>query len=405
MTSRLSFAEMLDHHPGQSATTIAEKALNQACALVGADAGVLYLRRQDAEDDSLVHAATHPGPKPAEHRISLDLPAMATIAVRTGATLKFDDATTPDAIATLNRDVDIPPGFEPGATAAFPLTNHAKNIIGVLVLSTDTISGRNFSTAPLDLFIRFCRLAGAAVEHADLLEQISQTQLDTSARTERLRTQVERLAFIEDIEGVRGDDAFRLAISMLARAAEIYDEGTGNHVFRVNEYSHFLGQTLGKDAKYCHQLRYSAQLHDVGKMGVAPSVLRKTSALDSAERREMDNHTVYGHRILSQSPRLAMAAEIALNHHEKWDGSGYPAGKRGDDIPLSARIVQIADIYDALRSRRPYKPSFDHAHARDIILHGDDRIDSGGHFDPMVVEAFGDTHASFDKIWRNLQDS
>ena len=324
MTSRLSFAEMLDHHPGQSATTIAEKALNQACALVGADAGVLYLRRQDAEDDSLVHAATHPGPKPAEHRISLDLPAMATIAVRTGATLKFDDATTPDAIATLNRDVDIPPGFEPGATAAFPLTNHAKNIIGVLVLSTDTISGRNFSTAPLDLFVRFCRLAGAAVEHADLLEQISQTQLDTSARTERLRTQVERLAFIEDIEGVRG---------------------------------------------------------------------------------EMDNHTVYGHRILSQSPRLAMAAEIALNHHEKWDGSGYPAGKRGDDIPLSARIVQIADIYDALRSRRPYKPSFDHAHARDIILHGDDRIDSGGHFDPMVVEAFGDTHASFDKIWRNLQDS
>ena len=204
---------------------------------------------------------------------------------------------------------------------------------------------------------------------------------------------------------MRGDDAFRLAISMLARAAEIYDEGTGNHVFRVNEYSHFLGQTLGKDAKYCHQLRYSAQLHDVGKMGVAPSVLRKTSALDSAERREMDNHTVYGHRILSQSPRLAMAAEIALNHHEKWDGSGYPAGKRGDDIPLSARIVQIADIYDALRSRRPYKPSFDHAHARDIILHGDDRIDSGGHFDPMVVEAFGDTHASFDKIWRNLQDS
>ena len=243
------------------------------------------------------------------------------------------------------------------------------------------------------------------MERADLLEQISQTQLDTSARTERLRTQVERLAFIEDIEGVRGDDAFRLAISMLARAAEIYDEGTGNHVFRVNEYSHFLGQTLGKDAKYCHQLRYSAQLHDVGKMGVAPSVLRKTSALDSAERREMDNHTVYGHRILSQSPRLAMAAEIALNHHEKWDGSGYPAGKRGDDIPLSARIVQIADIYDALRSRRPYKPSFDHAHARDIILHGDDRIDSGGHFDPMVVEAFGDTHASFDKIWRNLQDS
>lgn len=404
MTSRLPFAEMLDHHPGQSATAIAEKALNQACALVGADAGVLYLLRRDGEDTDLVHAATHPESEQSGHRISIDHPAMATIVIQTGATLKFDDATTPDAIETLNRDVDIPHNFDPGAAAAFPLTNHAKNIVGVLVLSTDANSGRNFSTAPLELFVRFCRLAGAAVEHADLLEQINQTRLDPGARNDRLRKQVEQLAHIEDIEGVRGDDAFRLAISMLARAAEIYDEGTGNHVFRVNEYSHFLGQTLGKDDKYCHQLRYSAQLHDVGKMVVAPSVLRKTSALDSDERREMDNHTVYGHRILSQSPRLAMAAEIALNHHEKWDGTGYPAGKRGDDIPLAARIVQIADIYDALRSQRPYKPPLNHAQARDIILHGDDRIDSGGHFDPTVVEAFGDTHASFDEIWQSLQD-
>lgn len=405
MTSRASFTELIDHHPGQSASALADKALYQACALVGADAGMMYLLRHDGDIQSLVHTASHPKTGNAGRRITIDHPAMAAIAAQTGATLKFDDATTSDAIATMDRDVDVPPGFNPAAIAAFPLTNHARNIVGALVLSTSSGSGRNFAEAPLDLFARFCRLAGAAVERAELLDQISQIKLDPGVRNDILRKQVEKLAFIEDIEGVRGDDAFRLAISMLARAAEIYDEGTGNHVFRVNEYSHFLGQTLGKDAKYCHQLRYSAQLHDVGKMGVAPSVLRKTSALDPDERREMDNHTIYGHRILSQSPRLAMAAEIALNHHEKWDGTGYPAGKRGDEIPLAARIVQIADIYDALRSRRPYKPPLDHVQARDIILHGDDRIESGGHFDPMVVEAFGDTHGSFNAIWQGRQDA
>ena len=96
-----------------------------------------------------------------------------------------------------------------------------------------------------------------------------------------------------------------------------------------------------------------------------------------------------------------MAAEIALAHHEKWDGSGYPNALRGDAIPLSARITQIADIYDALRTARPYKPAFDHETAREIILNGDSRIDSVGHFDPALVEAFADTHDDFDRIWRD----
>jgi len=404
MNKRLSFADMLDHHPGQSAAVLAGKALHQACALMQADGGVLYLLRHDKEESSLIRAASWPETSEVEDIIPIDHPSMSTIVAQTGSTLKFDDAAASEAIALIDRATDFPADMEPGAIAAFALTNHAKDVVGVVTLSNDVSSGRAFAEESLELFARFNRLAGAAVERADLLERIGQIRFDPTERNNRLRQQVEKLAFIEDIEGVRGDDAFRLAISMLARAAEIYDEGTGNHVFRVNEYSHFLGQTLGMDAKYCHQLRYSAQLHDVGKMGVAPTVLRKTSALNTEERREMDNHTIYGHRILNQSPRLAMAAEIALNHHEKWDGSGYPDGKREDEIPLSARIVQIADIYDSLRSKRPYKPALDHQQARDIILHGDDRIDAGGHFDPRVVEAFGDTHESFDKIWRNLQD-
>ncbi len=193
-------------------------------------------------------------------------------------------------------------------------------------------------------------------------------------------------------------------IYFLARAAEIYDEGTGNHIRRVNEYSYFLANTLGMDQAFCDEIQYSAQLHDLGKISVDPVVLGKAGPLSETERQEMDNHTIYGHRILSQSPQLAMAAEIALHHHEKWDGTGYPNALQGEAIPLSARITQIADIYDALRTARPYKPAFNHELARSIILSGDARIDSAGHFDPRLVEAFADTHADFDRIWRELSD-
>jgi HD-GYP domain-containing protein (c-di-GMP phosphodiesterase class II) len=158
------------------------------------------------------------------------------------------------------------------------------------------------------------------------------------------------------------------------------------------------------DAAFCEEIHYSAQLHDLGKISVDLIVLGKAGPLNEIERQEMDNHTIYGHRILSQSPNLAMAAEIALNHHEKWDGTGYPNALRGEDIPLSARITQIADIYDALRTARSYKPAFDHETARSIIISGDARIDSVGHFDPELVEAFSDTHADFDRIWRELSD-
>ncbi len=193
-------------------------------------------------------------------------------------------------------------------------------------------------------------------------------------------------------------------IYFLARAAEIYDEGTGNHIRRVNEYSYFLAQTVGMDQDFCDEIHYSAQLHDLGKISVNPIVLGKAGPLSETERQEMDNHTIYGHRILSQSPQLVMAAEIALNHHEKWDGTGYPNALQDDAIPLSARITQVADIYDALRTSRPYKPSFNHEMARSIILSGDARIDSAGHFDPRLIEAFADTHADFDRIWSELSD-
>ncbi|MEP4378321.1 MAG: HD domain-containing phosphohydrolase [Alphaproteobacteria bacterium] len=396
MTDRLSFRELLDHHPGQSARELAGKALRQARELMGADAGALYLLRQENDTQLLECAAAQPDPAPCGEAIPLTHRSIVTQVARTGETLKLSDATTEAADVPFDPMIDACHGTDAGALIAFALSNHAGEIVGVVVLANEARAGRRFADEHLGLLARFNRLVGAALERADILERIGSIDIDKQERNERLRDQAEELARLDD----DGDESFRMAVSLLARAAEIYDEGTGNHVFRVNEYSHFLARTLGREADYCRELRYSAQLHDVGKMGVAPAVLRKTGALTGAERREMDNHTIYGQRILSRSPRLGMAADIALNHHEKWDGSGYPAGKREDEIPLAARIVQMADIYDALRSERPYKPALDHGRARDIILLGDERIDSKGHFDPLLVEAFADTHQKFDDIWQ-----
>ncbi|MGB0572734.1 MAG: HD domain-containing phosphohydrolase [Alphaproteobacteria bacterium] len=344
MTERISFRELLDHHPGQSARDLAGKALRQARELMCADAGALYLLRHENGAQLLECAAAQPDTTPRGGAIPLEHPSIVTQVVRTGETLKFADAPIEAAQVPFDTVIDACHGIAVGALITFALSNHAGEIIGVVTLANDAGTGRRFADEHLGLLVRFNRLVGAALDHADTLVQIGSIDTDKQERNERLRDQAEEMARLDD----DGEEAFRMAISLLARAAEIYDEGTGNHVVRVNMYSHFLASTLGMEVNYCQELRYSAQLHDVGKMGVAPVVLGKTGALTAAERCEIDNHTIYGQRILSHSPRLAMAADIALNHHEKWDGSGYPSGKREDEIPLSVRIGHLR--CDALRT-------------------------------------------------------
>ena len=162
---------------------------------------------------------------------------------------------------------------------------------------------------------------------------------------------------------------------------------------------------LGKSKAFRNEIRYSAQLHDVGKMSINVAILRKEGPLDEDERYEMMRHPEYGFQILSASDRLQMAAEIALNHHEQWDGSGYPAGRKGEEIPISARIVTLADIYDALRSKRSYKPGFTHEQTRRIVLEGDDRFDPRGHLDPRLLDIFAEHHEGMAEIWDSLSGS
>lgn len=174
-------------------------------------------------------------------------------------------------------------------------------------------------------------------------------------------------------------------IQRLGRAAEYKDNQTGMHVIRVSLYSRLLAEKAGKDKAWCDLIAHASQMHDVGKIGIPDHILLKPGALTPEERKIMQHHTFYGADIIgkSQSPLLQMAYEIALYHHEKWDGSGYPHGLAGHEIPLVAGIVAIADVYDALMSPRPYKEAWSEEKALQLIT--DER---GKHFNPELVDLF-----------------
>ncbi|HEB86914.1 MAG TPA: HD domain-containing protein [Gammaproteobacteria bacterium] len=194
--------------------------------------------------------------------------------------------------------------------------------------------------------------------------------------------------------------AFLYTVDALARAAEANDEDTGAHIVRINEYARILAEEMGMDEHFVNVIHYSAQMHDVGKVHVSAEILKKPGKLTDEEFSKMKAHPAYGARILGDSPRLAMAREIALYHHEKYTGKGYPHGLAGDAIPLSARIVALADVYDALRQGRVYKPAFSHEKTVHIITEGDGRT-LPDDFDPEVLAAFRRTEKELDHIFHH----
>ena len=174
-------------------------------------------------------------------------------------------------------------------------------------------------------------------------------------------------------------------IARLARAAEFRDPETGAHIVRMAHYSQLIARHLGLDAEQCDRILSAAPMHDIGKVGTPDHILLKPGRLTEDELVIMRQHPRIGHDILkgSSSPMIQMAAQIALTHHEKFDGSGYPDGTAGEAIPLVGRIVAVADVFDALTSPRPYKEAWDLDRAIDFIRDG-----RGAHFDPACVDAF-----------------
>jgi putative two-component system response regulator len=247
---------------------------------------------------------------------------------------------------------------------------------------------------------------GKPVDPSEMVPRVRNALL-IKAHSDQLRNQAANLEQLVKQRTAQLEASRQNVIHCLARAAEFRDDDTGRHVIRVGQYAGVIARGLGWSESAVETIEQAAQLHDVGKIGVPDAILGKPSKLTPQEFELMQRHCGFGksvfesltesdattfrrhaelgERILGgcDSPVLDMAARIALTHHERWDGSGYPIGLAKEDIPIEGRITAVADVFDALSTRRPYKPAFPLEKCFEILREG-----RGGHFDPTVLDAF-----------------
>jgi HD domain-containing protein len=298
---------------------------------------------------------------PLRHRIErgntdayLTLWCMSFVALATGLCLLDGELQSP-FVAVFFVSVAF-------AAAAFPIRRvaviAALNLLALCFLGLDAGVGDGHNVYALVLWaagVGATALVGAAVSR------------DRTQRTQALRGSQEEI------------------VRRLARVVEFRDNDTGGHVERMSLYSMLIARQLGWSAERCRELRLAAALHDVGKVAIPDAILLKPGRLTPGERAIMQRHCRAGFDMLSgaDSTLLDLAAVIALTHHERYDGAGYPSGLCGDEIPLVGRIVAVADVFDALTSARVYKDAIDAPEALDIIREG-----RGSQFDPEIVDAF-----------------
>ena len=244
-------------------------------------------------------------------------------------------------------------------------------IIFVTARDADTDQEMGFDAGAVDYIAK-------PVRHRVVLSRV-RAHLAVAERGRTLESMVrERTRQLEETR--------RKIIQDLGHAAEFKDNETGMHVIRMSYYARLLAQALGRDAEWTELLFNASPMHDVGKIGIPDRILCKPGKLDEEEWAIMQTHTTIGARIIGDSDGselLAMAATVAMTHHERWDGTGYPHGLAGEDIPLEGRIVAVADVFDALTSERPYKRAWS---VEDALEHL--RKEAGRHFDPLIVGRF-----------------
>jgi len=222
-----------------------------------------------------------------------------------------------------------------------------------------------------------------AFEHYEIVMENRRLQRLTEDQNEQLRRFNSELESIVRERTAQLTEAVREGIMMMALAAEAKDDETGMHIQRLFNLTLRIGLKMGMSFGEAEQLAFSSMMHDIGKLLIPDAILKKPGPLTEEESALMRQHTVFGLRMLGTKPFYRIARDIALNHHERWDGTGYPHGLKGAAIPLAARIVAVADVFDALVHARPYKRPMSIAEAQAVV-----RDEAGKAFDPAVVDAF-----------------
>ena len=350
----------------QNLTDLLDCILYESRRFTRAEAGTLYLsdgeelRFEAVQNDALDSADStvrrHLDPSQFAP-LPINDESIAGYVARRGAVLNIPDAyaIAEEAPYNLNLSYDLETGFRTQSLLLVPMQRLDGRVLGVIQLINARDAEGNTVAFPeeiAELLLALASQAAVAVRNAHLRRDLEQAQLETIMR--------------------------------LGVAAEYRDKETGNHLNRMSRYSRELAKEMGLSAEACEHIFYASPLHDVGKLGTPDAILLKPGKLTSEEYEVMKDHTTIGARILSgsSSPLLQLAERIAISHHEKWNGTGYPAGLKGEEIPLAGRIVALADVFDALASKRVYKDAFPMERVLEIIHN-----DSGSHFDPAVVDA------------------
>jgi putative two-component system response regulator len=336
--------------------------VSEAQTLTNAEGVSLYLRQADSLYFKITQNYAIVPSNPATSSLPLNdtaHPSIAAYVVKTGETLNIANVyqLPLDAPYQFNPDFDRKTGYCTTSMLTVPMRDLAGQVLGALQL----------------------------VNHRDRHHQIGQIfpELETSV-AESLASQA-AIAYKNILLEERLRNSYRDTIHRLSAAAEYRDPETGDHLVRMSHYSRIIAKHLGMPLAYQELIFDASPMHDLGKLGIPDAILLKPGKFTPEERTIMMQHAQIGADILgdSEAELLQVSKVIARSHHEKYDGSGYPLGLKGEDIPLEGRIVALADVYDALSSQRVYKAAWSQEDVLDRI-----QQDTGSHFDPQVVAAF-----------------